>query len=96
MNCILRDAVEGQATLLHFLKGHWESEVPFLNFFYSILATLFQPENTTEGTLCSKLTEVHLIVLLPYQYKNSTLQYKQYMIEKEDNRYLLNVVFSTL
>ena len=26
----------------------------------------------TDGTLCSKLTETHLVALLPYQYKAST------------------------
>ena len=68
--------------------------MPFLNCFYSLLATVFQPENTAEGTLCAKITEIHLIALLPYQYKASTLQYKKYMIGKEDNKYLLNVVFN--
>ena len=55
-----------------FIKGARESGLPFLNCFYSVLATVFQPENTTEGTLCSKVTENHLIALLPYQYKAST------------------------
>ena len=71
-----RDAGEGgageQAPLLSFPKGARESELPLLNCFYSILATAFQPENTTEGALCSKLTESHLIALLPYQYKVNT------------------------
>ena len=68
-------------------KGAWErgkcpsyfclrvqggSEVPFLNCVCSILATIFQPENKTKGTLCSKLTEIQLIALFPYQYKAST------------------------
>ena len=50
-----------------FQRGARASEVPFLNCFYSKLAIIFQPENTTEGTLCSKLTEIHLIALPPYQ-----------------------------
>ena len=61
-----------QAPLLPFHKGARGSEVSFINCFYFILATVFQPENTTEGTLCLKLTEIHLITLLPYQYKAST------------------------
>ena len=80
--------------LLPFLKGSMESELSFLNCFYSILATVFQPENTSEGTLFSKLTEIHLIASLPYQYKASTWQYKQFLFGKEDNKCLLNVVFS--
>ena len=61
----------GQAPLLPFLKGGKgvRSALPFV---YSILGTVFQPERTTEGTLCSKLTETHLNALLPYQYKAST------------------------
>ena len=55
-----------------FLKGARGSELPFLNCFYSILATVFHPENTTEGTFCSKLTEIHLVTSLPYQCKAST------------------------
>ena len=66
------EGVRGQAPLLPFLKGPRGSEVPFLNCFYSIIATVFQPENSTEGTLCSKLTEIQLIALLPYQYKART------------------------
>ena len=62
----------GQGTLLPFLKEAKGSEVPFLNCFYSILAAVFQPENTSEGILCSKWTEINLIALLPYQYKAST------------------------
>ena len=94
-------AREGASALLPFLKGRRGSEVPFLNCFYSDIshlgvATVFQPENTTEGTLCLKLTEIHLITLLSCQYKASTWQYKQYMIGKDDNKYLLNVVFSSL
>ena len=80
-----------QASLLPFLKGARGSEVPFLNCFILTLPTLWQPKNTTEGTLFLKLTEIHLIALLPYQYKASTKKYKQYMIGKEDNKYLLNV-----
>ena len=67
-----------------------------LTGFILILAIVFQPENTTEGILCSKLTEIHLIALLLYQYKASTKKYKQCMIGKEDNKYLLNAVFSAL
>ena len=63
---------EEQVPLLPFLKEAKGSEVPFIYCFYSILATVFQPENTTEGTLCSKLTEIHLIALFPCQYKAST------------------------
>ena len=55
----------GQAPLLPFLRGQGVSEVPFINCFYSILATVIQPENTTDGTLCSKLTEIHPIALPP-------------------------------
>ena len=66
-----RGAGRGEASLLPFLKGARGSELPFLNCFLSILATVFQPGNTTEGTLCSKLTDAHLIALLPYQYKAS-------------------------
>ena len=54
------------------VKGARGSEVPYLSCFYSTLATVFRPENTTEGTLCSKLTEIHLVALLPYQYNAST------------------------
>ena len=48
--------------------------------------------------MCLKLTEIHLILiaLLPYQYKASTKKYKQCMIGKEDNKFLLNVVFNAL
>ena len=53
-------------------KGARGSKVPFYTCFYSILATAFQSENTTEGISCSKLTEIHLIALLPHQYKAST------------------------
>ena len=60
----------GKCPSCPFLREAKGSEVPFLNFVYSILATVFQPENTTEGILCLKLTEMHLIVLLPYQYKD--------------------------
>ena len=53
---ILRDAGEGgtgeRAPLLPF-RGAMGSELPFRNCLYSILATIFQPENTIEGTLCS-------------------------------------------
>ena len=45
----------GQAPLLPFIKGIRGSEVPFRNCFYSILATVFQPENTTEGTFMFKI-----------------------------------------
>ena len=73
---LTRDAGEGDkgeyVPLLPFLTGTRGSEVSFLNCFYSILATVFQPENTTGGILCSKLTEIHLIPLLPYLYKAST------------------------
>ena len=62
---------QGEAPLLPFLKGAKGSEVP-LTVFILILATVFQPKNTTGGTLCSKLTEIHLITLLSYQYKAST------------------------
>ena len=68
----MRGGARGQALLLSFLIGARGSEVPFLNCFYSILATVFQPENTTEGNSCSKLIEIHLIALLPYQYKTGT------------------------
>ena len=45
-------AAREQASLLLFLEGARGSKVPFLSCFYSILATVFQPENTTENTLC--------------------------------------------
>ena len=54
------------------LRGQGGQKYPSLAVFILILATVFQPENTTEGTLCLKLTEIHLIALLPYQYKAST------------------------
>ena len=52
--------------------GQGDQKCPSLTVFILILATVFQPENTTEGTLCLKLTETHLIALLLYQYKAST------------------------
>ena len=55
-----------------FLRGQRGQKCPSLIVFILILATVFQPENTTEATLCSKLTEIHLITLLPYEYKAST------------------------
>ena len=55
-----------------FLRGQGGQKCPSLTDFILILATVFQPENTTEGTLCLKLTDIHLITLLSYQYKAST------------------------
>ena len=55
-----------------FLRGKGGQKCPSLSVFILILATVFQSENATEGTLCSKLTEIHLIALLPCQYKAST------------------------
>ena len=63
---------EGRRPSCLFLRETRGSEVPFLNCFILILAIVFHPENRTEGTLCSKLIEIHLIALLPYQYKTST------------------------
>ena len=67
-----RGGMGEQVPLLPFLKGVRESALPFLDCFYSILATVFQPENTTEGTLCSKMTKIHLTASLPYQFQAST------------------------
>ena len=47
-----------QVLILPFPMGVRESGLPFLDCFYSILATVFQPENTTEGTLCSKVIKI--------------------------------------
>ena len=55
-----------------FLRGQGGQKCPFLTVFILILATVFQPENTIESTSCLKLTEIHLITLLLYQYKAST------------------------
>ena len=49
-----------------FVRGHGGQKCPSLTVFILILATVFQPENTIEGTMSLKLTEIHLIVLLPY------------------------------
>ena len=38
----------GESASPAFLKGTRGSEEAFLNCFYSIFATVFQPENTTE------------------------------------------------
>ena len=71
-----RDAEEGargeQAPFLLFLRGQGGQKYTSLTVFILILATVFQSENTTGGTLCLKLTEIHLIALLPYQYNAST------------------------
>ena len=61
-----------QAPLQPFLMGQVGQKCPSLTVFILMLATVFQPENTTKGTLCLKLTEIHPIALLPYQYKAST------------------------
>ena len=91
-----RGGAGGASAPCLFLRGQRGQQCPSLTVFILILATVFQPENTTEGTLCLKLTQIHLIALLSYQYKAITYQYKQYMIGKEDNKCLLNVVFSAL
>ena len=56
---IPRDAGEGntggQVPLLPFLNGTRGSKVPFLNCFYSILATVFQPENTSKRYFMFKI-----------------------------------------
>ena len=62
-----------QAPLLPFHKGEGGQKFPSLTVFILILATVFQPENTTEGTLCLKLTEIHLITLLSDQYIPSNI-----------------------
>ena len=63
-----------QASLLPFLKGARDSKVPFLTYFILILATVFPPENTTEGTLCLKLTEIHLIIFTPLSIQSQYLE----------------------
>ena len=55
-----------------FLGGQGGQKCPSVTVFLLILATEFQAQNTTEGTLCLKVIEIHLISLLPYQYKAST------------------------
>ena len=47
-----RGGAGGSKRPLPFLKGARGSEMPFLNCFYSDISSVFQPENTTEGTLC--------------------------------------------
>ena len=46
-----------------FLRGQGGQKCPSFTVFVLILATVFQPENTTEGTLCLKSIEMHLIAL---------------------------------
>ena len=64
-----RMARGGKSFSCMFSRRARGSEVPFLNCFYSILATVFRPEIKTE---CSTLTKIHLIALLPHQYESST------------------------
>ena len=54
--------------------------MPFVNCFYSILATVLQPESTTGGTLCSKLTEIKPNRCTPLSMQSG--HYREYMIGK--------------
>ena len=91
---ISRDAGEGDAEgqgPLPFLKGArgFRNALPYLFLFY--ISDCISAWKYNWRHFMFKIDRIHLIALLPYQYKASTQQYNQYMIGKEDNKYLLNM-----